>query len=105
MKQTNQQKCDAIDAIMKQSFKDDAPGAAVIAIKEGKVLFEGAYGLANLELDVKNTPKTVFKIASITKQFTATAVLMLVNEGKITLQDSITQHVPYYPCQQTITIE
>jgi D-alanyl-D-alanine carboxypeptidase len=96
----------AIDALLKASYPADRPGAAVIVTKDGETLFEKAYGMADLELGVPLRPDMVFRLGSITKQFTATAILMLAEEGKLSLQDPIEKHLPGYPTQgHTITIE
>lgn len=96
----------AIDSLLKSSFPADRPGAAVIVVKDGRTLFRKAYGMANLELGVALQPDMVFRLGSITKQFTATAILMLAEEGKLSLQDPIEKHLPGYPTQgHTITIE
>lgn len=86
-----------IDAIMNEAYKPDEPGAVVLVQKDGKVLFEKAYGMANLELGVKLQPNHVLRLGSITKQFTAVAMLMLVQEGKVNLDDDITKYLPDYP--------
>jgi D-alanyl-D-alanine carboxypeptidase len=96
----------AIDALLKASFRADRPGAAVIVVKDGQTIFRKAYGMADLELGVSLQPDMVFRLGSITKQFTAAAVLMLVQEGKLALQDPIEKHLPGYPTQgHVITIE
>ena len=96
----------AIDALLKGSYPADRPGAAVIVTKDGETLFERAYGMADLELGVPLRPDMVFRLGSITKQFTAAAILMLAEEGKLSLQDPIEKHLPGYPTQgHTITIE
>jgi D-alanyl-D-alanine carboxypeptidase len=96
----------AIDALLKGSYPADRPGAAVIVRKDGETLFERAYGMADLELGVPLRPDMVFRLGSITKQFTAAAILMLAEEGKLSLQDPIEKHLPGYPTQgHTITIE
>jgi len=96
----------AIDALLKGSYPADRPGAAVIVTKDGETLFEKAYGMADLELGVPLRPDMVFRLGSITKQFTAAAILMLAEEGKLSLQDPIEKHLPGYPTQgHTITIE
>ncbi len=96
----------AIDALLKGSFPADRPGAAVIVTKDGRTLFEKAYGMADLELGVPLQPDMVFRLGSITKQFTAAAILMLAEDGKLSLQDPIEKHLPGYPTQgHTITIE
>jgi CubicO group peptidase (beta-lactamase class C family) len=71
-------------------------GTALVA-KDGKVLFEKGYGMANIELGVPNTPEMKFQIGSITKQFTATAIMQLEEKGLLSLNDPITKHLPDYP--------
>ncbi|MCJ7622650.1 MAG: serine hydrolase [Anaerolineaceae bacterium] len=95
-----------IDAMLSELYKPDEPGAAVIITKNGEVIFRKGYGLANLELGVPIEPHMVFRLGSITKQFTAVAILMLYEEGKLDLQDDITKFLPDYPTHgHTITIE
>jgi CubicO group peptidase (beta-lactamase class C family) len=96
----------AIDELLQQNFKANEPGAAVIVVKDGKVIFRKGYGMANLELGVAVEPDMIFRIGSITKQFTATAILMLAEQGKLALTDEITKYLPDYPTQgKKITIE
>ncbi len=71
-------------------------GAALVA-KNGKVIFKNGYGMASIELSVPNTAETKFLIGSITKQFTATAVMQLVEKGLVNLDDPITKYLPDYP--------
>jgi D-alanyl-D-alanine carboxypeptidase len=71
----------AIDVIMSKTYKPDQPGAAVIAVKDGKVVFRKGYGMANLELGVPIRPEMVFRLGSITKQFTTVAILMLADRA------------------------
>ncbi len=71
-------------------------GAALVA-RDGKILFSKAYGLANKELDVPNTPQTKFRIASNSKQFTAAAILLLQEHGKLNVQDPISKFIPDCP--------
>jgi CubicO group peptidase (beta-lactamase class C family) len=71
-------------------------GTALVA-KDGKVTFRKGYGMANIELGVPNTPEMKFQIGSITKQFTATAVLQLAEKGLLSVDDPITKHLPDYP--------
>ncbi|MDQ3180205.1 MAG: beta-lactamase family protein [Acidobacteriota bacterium] len=73
------------------------PGLALAVVQNGKIARMKAYGLANLEYDVPATTDTVFEIASLTKQFTATAVMVLVEEGKIKLEDPISKYLPESP--------
>lgn len=97
---------EAIDAMLAKAIPADGPGAAVIAVKDGKTVFRKAYGMANLELGVPLAPDSVFRLGSITKQFTATAVLILREEGKLSLSDPITKFLPGYPTHgHVITLE
>ncbi len=95
-----------IDALLREHYRPDRPGVAVIVSRRGEVIFRGGHGLANLELGVKIEPHMVFRLGSISKQFTATAILLLEEAGKLSLDDSITTYLPDYPMHgRTITIE
>ena len=95
-----------IDATLAPLYKNDAPGATVIVVKDGKTVFRKAYGMADVAGGRPLTPETALRIGSLTKQFTATAILMLVDEGKLSLDDDITQYLPGYPTHgKRITIE
>src|SRR5258708_14371205 len=77
---------DQVDAYVKAEMeKRHVPGISVAVVKDGKIVLAKGYGLANVELGVQATADTVYEIGSITKQFTATAIMMLVEEGKIGL--------------------
>ena len=96
----------ALDAIMNETFESDGPGGVALVAKDGEILYRKAFGMANLELGVEMTPENVFRIGSITKQFTACAILKLAEEGKLDLQDDITRYIEDYPTHgHTITIE
>src|SRR5205823_4435857 len=69
-------------------------GACVMAMDHGKVVFEHAFGVADIESKTACTPTTNFRIASVSKQFTATAVMLLVDRGKLSLDDPITKSFP-----------
>jgi CubicO group peptidase (beta-lactamase class C family) len=85
--------------------KPDSPGASLAVIRKGEVIYKKGYGRANLEYDVPITPSTVFHVASVSKQFTAFAVAMLANQGKLRLDDDIRRHLPEVPdFGKTITI-
>jgi D-alanyl-D-alanine carboxypeptidase len=106
----NKSKIDAlipkIDAMFGEYYQADAPGAAVIVTKDGKPIFRKGYGLANVEHEIAVHPHMVFRIGSITKQFTAVATLILVEQGKVVLEDEITKFLPDYPTQgHKITVE
>lgn len=88
------------------NFANFAPGCAVLLAKKGEVLLEKGYGTANLELNVPMKPEMVFRIGSITKQFTAVSILQLVDKGKIALSDSIQKFIRNFHFKgKTITIE
>jgi CubicO group peptidase (beta-lactamase class C family) len=74
-----------------------SPGAAVAVSKDGKIVFEKGYGSAELEYKIPITPATVFHIASVSKQFTAFAILLLEKEGKLTMNDDIRKYIPEVP--------
>jgi CubicO group peptidase (beta-lactamase class C family) len=96
----------AINETLTQAYKSNEPGAAVIVVKNGKVVFRKGYGMANLELGVPVEPDMVFRLGSITKQFTAVAILMLAEQGKLSLADEITKFLPDYPTKgHKITVE
>jgi CubicO group peptidase (beta-lactamase class C family) len=94
------------EEILTSAYASDAPGAAALVARDGEVVFLGAVGMADLELDVPLSPGMVFEIGSITKQFTAAAIMMLAEEGKLSVDDPITKHLPEYPAYgDGITIE
>lgn len=68
----------------------------VLVAEKGKVIFKKGYGLANMEWSIPNSADTKFRIGSVTKQFTATLILQLKDEGKINLQAKITDYLPWY---------
>lgn len=70
---------------------------SVLVARNGTVLYQAGHGLADREHEVANTTRTKFRLASVTKQFTATAVLMLAEQGKLSVQDTIATHLPYAP--------
>src|SRR5262245_47744551 len=70
-------------------------GSALVA-ENGKVVYKGAFGLANMEWNIPNTPDTKFRLGSITKQFTATLTMQLVEQGKIKLDAKISDYLPDY---------
>src|SRR5436190_5940595 len=73
------------------------PGLSLVVVKDGVVVYANDYGLANVELNVPVTSDTVFQIQSITKTFTASAIMMLVEEGKVSLDDPISKYLDGTP--------
>jgi CubicO group peptidase (beta-lactamase class C family) len=95
-----------LDALFKPQYKAEDPGATVIVVKDGKTVFRKAYGAADVAAKTPLTPGTVLRLGSITKQFTAVAILMLAEEGKLALNDPITRFFPDYPTGgKVITVE
>lgn len=86
-----------IDKLVQESYKPSEPGVAVIAVRDGKIIFRKGQGMANLELGAPIEPDMVFRLGSITKQFTAVAILILAEQGKLALDDSISKFLPDYP--------
>ncbi|HJU75085.1 MAG TPA: serine hydrolase domain-containing protein, partial [Gemmatimonadaceae bacterium] len=88
----------AIDSIVGAALKGGrAAGMSVGVIRGNDTLVLKGYGKADLELDVPTPPRAVYEIGSVTKQFTAAALLLLAEEGKLSLDDDLTKHLPDYP--------
>src|SRR5580704_2647616 len=85
------------DTLLSGLIQTNDPGLAVLVAQDGKILFEKGYGLADLEHHVPVTPQTTFRIASVTKQFTASAILKLQEEGKLSVQDRLSKFIPDFP--------
>ncbi len=85
-----------IDAIFER-FNGELPGCAVGVIQDGTTVFSKGYGLANIEHSVPITPQTMFYMASLSKQFTALAVLLLEQDGMLQLTDSVRETIPELP--------
>jgi D-alanyl-D-alanine carboxypeptidase len=89
---------DAIDDfVRKQMEQRHIPGVSLAIVQQGKMVKATGYGMANVELSVPATQDTVYQLASVTKTFTATAIMMLVEEGKLNLDDKIGKHLPNLP--------
>ena len=86
-----------IDEIFHAYNQPDVPGASVMVIRNGKILAAKSYGLADLETKTPCTPDTDFRLASVTKQFTAMAIMILADNGKLSLDDPITKFFPEFP--------
>jgi CubicO group peptidase (beta-lactamase class C family) len=87
----------AIDAVMHAYSDPRGPGASVLVISDGAVVASRSYGLADLEAGSAVTPHTNFRLASVTKQFTAMAILMLSERGKLSLDDPLSHFFPEFP--------
>jgi len=77
---------------------------SILVAREGKILLNKGYGMADLEHDVPNTPQTIFRLGSVTKQFTSMAIMQLQEKGRLNVDDPITKYLPTYPSDERITI-
>lgn len=94
-----------VDTLFTPWNKGETPGAAVIVIKDGKIILKKGYGLAEVGSKKPITPDTAFLLASITKQFTAMAIMMLAERGKISYEDPLSNFFPEFPpYAQKITV-
>lgn len=84
----------AVDQLFAKWARPDSPGASIAVIQNGNVIYSQGYGAANLEYGEPNTPETVFHLASVSKQFTACAIYLLAQDGKLTLDDDVRKYVP-----------
>jgi CubicO group peptidase (beta-lactamase class C family) len=95
-----------IDSLLSSKYTLNDPGLSVLVAKNGRIIYKNAFGSANLELKVAMKADMLFNLGSITKQFTAVAVLQLMEKGKLSLQDSIQKYIPQFPSKPfKITIE
>ncbi len=88
---------DKVDQLFAAWDKPDSPGCVLGIIERGRMIYKRGYGMADLEHDIPISSKTVFRIASTSKQFTAMCVLLLAEEGKIALDDTIGKYLPEMP--------
>lgn len=94
-----------IDSLIAANFDENGPGGVLLVAKDGEPIYRKGFGFASLELEVKNDPSMSYRIGSVSKQFTAVAVLQLVQKGEIYLDDPVTKYLPDYNTYgETITI-
>ena len=86
-----------VDKLFAQWNKPDSPGCALGIYKDGQIVYKRGYGIANLNDDVPITPATVFHVASMSKQFTAASILLLAQQGKLSLDDDVHKYIPELP--------
>lgn len=95
---------ETIDAWMRD-YTGQVPGASVLVLEGGDAVFQRSYGLADLEAGVASSPTTNYRLASVSKQFTAASVLLLVEDGVLTLDDPVRRWLPTLPvATETITL-
>ncbi len=86
----------SIDALLRD-YDGDGPGASVLVIRDGEPVVRRSYGYADLEGHVRATPRSNYRLASVTKQFTATAILLLAEDGRLELDDPLRRWLPSLP--------
>jgi CubicO group peptidase (beta-lactamase class C family) len=86
-----------VDKVFERMDKPTSPGCALAVVRDGRVVYTRGYGMANLDHDIVITPSSVFHVASVSKQFTAAAVLLLARDGKLSLDDDVRKHIPELP--------
>lgn len=86
-----------VDDLVRQYVHDDGPGMAVVVVKHGKIEHKRGYGLADLDKNAKITPQTTFELASVSKQFTGMAVMVLHDQGKLAFDDDVRKFLPDVP--------
>src|SRR5512136_644308 len=86
-----------VDRIFERWDKTNSPGCALSVMKDGRIVYKRGYGMADLDHNVIITPATVFHVASVSKQFTAASILLLAQEGKLSIDDEVRKYVPELP--------
>lgn len=86
-----------VDRVFARWATESSPGCAVGVSRGGRPVLTRAYGMADLEHDIRNTPATIFEAGSVSKQFTAAAVMLLALDGRLSLDDDVRKHVPELP--------
>jgi len=86
-----------VDELFAEWDKPDSPGCTLGIIKNGKIIYERGYGMANLEHDIPISSATVFQLNSTSKQFTAMSIALLAEQGKISLDDDVRKFLPEMP--------
>lgn len=93
---TNTQRDNYVDSLMSR-YAGDVPGASLLVIQDGKAVIRRGYGLADMEKRIKAAPATNYRLASVTKQFTAAGIMLLNQDGKLHLDDAIRKWLPELP--------
>lgn len=86
-----------IDSIFNPWDNPSSPGCVIGIVRHDSLILAKGYGRANLEYDIPNTPETMYHVASISKQFTAYAIVLLARQGKLRLDDEVKTHLPWFP--------
>ncbi len=88
---------DKVDRLFAQWDKTTSPGAALAVVRDGRIIYKRGYGMAKIEDGIVMTTDKIFDIGSVSKQFTATGIVMLVRDGKISLDDNVRKYIPELP--------
>jgi CubicO group peptidase (beta-lactamase class C family) len=91
------EKIQRVDELLRPFDGTHRPGFAVGVVQDGELVYSKGFGMANLDYGIPNTPRTVFRIGSTSKQFAAACVAMLIGDGKLALSDPIQKHIPELP--------
>jgi CubicO group peptidase (beta-lactamase class C family) len=86
-----------VDKVFEKWDKPDSPGCALGIYRDGQIVYKHGYGMADLNDDVPITPGTVFHVASMSKQFTAASIVLLAQQGKLSLDDDVRKYIPELP--------
>ena len=86
-----------IDSIFSGLVSGEMPGYQIAVTKEGRIIYSRSFGFANLDEGISITTKTIFHVASVSKQFTAFAIWLLAKQGKLNLDDDVRKYLDYFP--------
>lgn len=95
----------AMEQAIQRAVDRHAFSGAVLAAKEGELIVHEGYAMANLELEVPNTPQTIFRIGSVTKPLTALAMMQLAERGAIRLEDPVSRYLPSFSQGERSTVK
>ena len=86
-----------VDKLFEKMDRTVSPGCALAVMKDARIIYERGYGMADLDHNVPITPGTIFHVASMSKHFTAASVVLLAQDGKVSLDDQVRKYVPELP--------
>ena len=94
-----------IDALFSRWSTPNSPGCVIGVVRNDSLIYSKGYGMANLEYAIPNTPETIYHVASVSKQFTGYAIVLLARQGKLQLDDDVRKYLPWFPdLKEKITI-
>src|SRR5512140_1946435 len=93
----DERRVEEVDRLFQPVNGDKTPGAAVLVLRDGEVVLKKGYGMADVAAGLPNTPKTRFLLASVTKTFTATAIMQLNDRGLLNIDDPVSKYLPDFP--------